>query len=284
MSVIDSHQHFWIQDESDYSWLVPDYGPIYRDFAPPDLRPHLRSAGVEGTIVVQAANSYKDTEYLLRLGKETDWIWGVVGWVPLTDPVETARKLDEDLLGEPLFCGIRHLNHEEPDASWLVRDDVLKGLKELEARETVFDVVAVYPNHLEHLPTIARSHEHLRIVLDHLGKPPGHAEDFDEWRQQLTRAAEFPNVYAKVSGLNTALGRREWTASDIMPPIEHALEVFGTNRLMYGSDWPVLLLAGDYQKVWSATISVLDRLGLSSVERRAVLGENAARVYRLREV
>lgn len=281
MSVIDSHQHFWIQDDSAYPWLVSDYGPIYRDFMPSDLEPDLQDAGVDGTIVVQAANSYEDTEFMLSQGRKTRWIWGVVGWVPLIDPAETARRLDEELLLQPLFCGVRHLNHEEPDPSWLVRDDVLSGLKELEARETAFDVVAVYPNHLEHIPTIARSLRQLRIVIDHLAKPPVSPQHFDEWRRQLSDAAAFPNVYAKVSGLNTALGGQEWTASDLRPPIEHALEVFGSERLMFGSDWPVLRLAGTYQNVWSATNSVLDDLGLSSAERAAILGDTATLVYRL---
>lgn len=284
MRIVDSHQHFWIQDTADYPWLIEEYGPIFRDFLPAELEPQLAAAGVTETVIVQAANTYKDTESMLAQAAEFDWATGVVGWVPLTDKAEAARKLDEAWLNHPAFCGVRHLNHEEDDPAWIVRDDVIAGLAELESRDLAFDVVAVFPEHLEHVPTIAKARPGLRIVIDHLAKPPIGSENMGVWKDQMSKAAHFPNVHAKVSGLNTAVGKEDWDAGDLVASIGHTLELFGVDRMMFGSDWPVAILAGTYQKVWDETVAALDLLGLNDNEQSAVLGETAVNVYRLGEL
>ena len=172
----------------------------------------------------------------------------MVGWVPLEDAAAAASALDDRYLAEPKYRGVRHLNHNEPDPDWLVRPDVVAGLRELEARRLVFEVVAVYPLHLGHVPTLAQACPDLRIVIDHLAKPPIASGDLDAWKRDLAAAAEHPNVFAKVSGLNTAADWATWTAEDLVEPIGHAIDVFGVDRLMAGSDWPVAILAGDYQR------------------------------------
>lgn len=278
--IVDSHQHFWDLEKVAYPWLVPAYGPIFRTFTPAELEPQLREAGIDRTILVQAADSFEDTDAMLAQAREHDWIAAVVGWVPLEDPAAAARALDERYLADPLFRGVRHLNHEEADPDWLVRPAVIEGLRVLQARGLVYEVVAVYPLHLGHVPTLARACPDLAIVIDHLAKPPIRDGDLAAWAADLRAAAAFPNVHAKVSGLNTAADWAAWRAEDLVPAIEVALEAFGPGRLMFGSDWPVAILAGDYARVWAETNGALDILGLEPAEREAILGGTAARVYR----
>jgi L-fuconolactonase len=277
--IVDSHQHFWDLEEVDYPWLVPEYGPIYRTFAPAELEPQLAAAGIDRTVLVQSANSYEDTDSMLRHAAAHEWIGAVVGWVPLEDATEAARVLDERYPANPWFKGIRHLNHEEADPDWLVRPAVIDGLKVLQERNLVFEVVAVYPLHLSHVPTLARTCPDLAIVIDHLAKPPIASGDYDAWTADLRVAAEHPNVHAKVSGLNTAADWETWTAVDLETSVGCALELFGPKRLLFGSDWPVAILAGDYAKVWRETNAVLDILGVSGTNRAAILGDNAASLY-----
>jgi L-fuconolactonase len=209
-----------------------------------------------------------------------DWIGAVVGWVPLEDAAAAARALDERYLADPVFKGIRHLNHDEADPDWLVRPAVLDGLEVLQARGLVYEVVAVYPLHLGHVPTLASALPDLAIVVDHLAKPPIRTGDLSAWKVDLRAAAAHPNVLAKVSGLNTTTADPDaWSGEDLVEAIGFAIEAFGVDRLMVGSDWPVAILAGDYAKVWAETRRAFDLLGLSTAERAALEGGTAARVY-----
>jgi L-fuconolactonase len=280
--IVDSHQHLWDLDKVEYPWLVPDYGPIYRTFKPDELAPQLAAAGIDRTVLVQSADSYQDTDSMLAHAAVHEWIGAVVGWVPLEDPGEAARALDSKYLANPWFKGIRHLNHEEADPDWLVRPAVIDGLKVLQERNLVYEVVAIHPLHLLHVPALADACPGLRIVIDHLAKPPIASRDYDAWKSDMLAAAEHPNVHAKVSGLNTAVAPANWEtwdAGDLLESVGFALEVFGPNRLSFGSDWPVAILAGDYAKVWSNTNAVLDNLGVSGADRAAILGDNAASLY-----
>ena len=155
--IVDSHQHFWDLDKVEYPWLVPAYGPIYRTFGPAELAPQLAAAGIDRTVLVQAANSYADTDAMLAQAAEHDWIGAVVGWLPLEDVREAAQMLDSRYAADPWFKGVRHLNHEEADPDWLVRPAVIDGLKLLQERGLVYEVVAVHPLHLGHVPTLARA-------------------------------------------------------------------------------------------------------------------------------
>ncbi len=276
--IVDSHQHFWNLDQVYYSWLVPSFGPIYRTFEPAELEPQLRAAGVERTVLVQSAGNFEDTEAMLAQADEHEWIGAVVGWVPLYAHKLAGDALDR-FMANPKFKGIRHLIHDEADPDWLVRPEVLDGLRILEERGLSYDVVAVFPQHLGHVPAVAQACPDLKIVIDHLAQPPIASGVYDTWKAELSAAAEHPNVYAKVSGLNTAADWETWTGADLVESIGHALEVFGADRLMFGSDWPVAILAGDYAKVWNETGVALDQLGVSDADRTAILGGTAAAFY-----
>jgi len=275
---IDAHQHFWNLDLVEYPWLGPQYGPIYRSYEPPELEPQLREAGIDRTVLVQAANSYADTDYMLEQADRYEWIGAVIGWVPLLEPDEAARALDR-YMQHPKFRGMRHLIHEEPDPDWVVQGSVIESLKLLAERDLIFEVVAVFPNHLKHVPTLAERVPNLRMVIDHLAKPPIKSGDLETWATQLAAAARYPNVSAKVSGLNTAADWESWSAADLKPSIDTALRQFGAERLMFGSDWPVCVLAGDYAKVWNETNRALDARAQAEID--AILGGTAARVYRI---
>ncbi len=275
---VDAHQHFWNLERVAYPWLSGADGPIFRTIEAPELEPQLREAGMDRTVLVQAANSAEDTAYMLEVADRYEWVGGVVGWVPLCDPDEAGRQL-ERLCRHPKFKGVRHLIHNEADPDWVVQDRVLAGLEVLASFGLPFDVVAVFPHHLRHVPTLAERVPGLRMVIDHLAKPPIRTREMEPWAGQLAAAAAYPQVYAKVSGLNTAADWETWGAADLLPYVEHALDVFGPGRLMFGSDWPVLTLAGDYARVWRETLAVLAPLGVQ--ERSQILGATAARFYGL---
>ena len=190
--IVDSHQHFWDLERVEYPWLVPEFGPIYRTFSPDELEPQLQAAGVDSTVLVQSANSFEDTDSMLAHAAERPWIGAVVGWVPLEDPSAAARALDERYLLDPHVRGIRHLNHAESDPDWLVRPAVLEGLRVLQARDLVYEVVAVHPLHLGHVPTLARALPDLTIVVDHLAKPPIASGDYDAWKAGPRRGGRPP--------------------------------------------------------------------------------------------
>ncbi len=279
MLKVDTHQHFWNLDEVAYPWLIPEYGPIYRNFAPEELAPQLAACGVDKTVIVQAMDSYADTDSMLKIAAEHDWVAAVVGWIPLHDPAEAARKLDE-YQQNPYFVGMRHLIHEESNGNWVVQKQVIESLGMLAERGLTFDVVAVFPGHLKHVPTLAEQVPDLKMVIDHLAKPPLDEADRADWRDQMAAAAQSPNVYAKISGLNTATSDFEnWTYEDIKPSIDYCIEQFGAERLMFGSDWPVAVLAGDYAKVWDETSKAI--ADLSEAERDAILGGTANSFYGL---
>jgi L-fuconolactonase len=276
---IDSHQHFWNLEKIAYPWLDPLFGSICRTIEAPELEPLVRAAGIDKTIIVQAMNSYADTEYMLQVAAEYDWVGGVVGWLPLNIPEVADTKLMQ-FTQNPYFKGVRHLIHEEKDPNWVIRDNVIEGLKVLAAYNMTFDVVAVFPNHLEHLPYLAEKIPNLKLVINHLAKPPIKDKQMGEWALQLAKAAEYPNVYAKVSGLNTAADWETWTADDIKPYIDYAMEKFGADRLMFGSDWPVANLAGDYARVWAETNKALEQYSRQEVD--AILGGTAASFYKIK--
>ncbi len=258
--------------------MRPGHEPIRRDFGPTDLEPLLRSTGITHTITVQAENSFADTNAMLARADEHPWIAAVVGWVPLLEPDAAARALDR-YLEHRAFRGVRHLVHDEADPDWLRRDGVRESLALLAERDLVFEIPAVFPRHLEHVPGLADATPQLKIVIDHLGKPPMDNDQLGPWATQLAAAAASENVYAKVSGLSAAADADGRPTADLRRCVEVALEQFGPERLMFGSDWPVCLLAGDYELAWDQTLQILE--GQPAVVRDALLGGTAARVYGL---
>lgn len=262
MPLIDAHQHFWDPHTVAYPWMDPADTVLYRHYAPEHLAPHLERHGIDGTVLVQSADSDEDTDAMFAVAAAFPAVLGIVGYVPLEDPARAAERLAE-LSARPGFAGIRALIHDQPDPDWLLQPAVVDGLRLLEQADVPFDLVAVLPRHLEVLLVLGELLPGLRVVVDHLAKPPfdgGGDGDSRRWRALLTAVAANPRVYAKVSGLYPPAG------TDLRPWVDHAVEAFGPERLMLGSDWPVAELAGGFDPVWSSLVEVVDGYGPAVAE------------------
>jgi L-fuconolactonase len=281
---IDAHHHLWNPERADYPWLTPELAPIDRAMEFDQLAPLLAATGIERTVVVQSSENDADTDYMLEAAETHSEIGAVVAWLPLDRPADAARRL-EAIAGHPAFRGVRCSINFEPDADWLLRADVGEGLSLLERRGIPFDVVSVRRRHLELVPILSERHPDLVLIIDHLSKPPiGRDRSWVAgWEGNLRAAAANPNVLAKVSGLFPA-GRdlADWTAEDVRPFLHVALEAFGADRLMWGSDWPIVELAGGYEKAWRELNDLFAEL--DALERAAILGDTAARAYRIEAV
>jgi L-fuconolactonase len=272
---VDAHHHLWDLASGLYSWPTPAEPAIHRSFSAAELASELRAAGIDRTVIVQVTDSVDDTESMLSVASEHPWIAGVVGWISLTDRRSAERQF-EAYRGR--INGIRHLIHGEPDPEWLVHPEVRPGLDLLSEVGLPFDVVAVFPNHLKLVPVVAARHPDLVLVIDHLAKPPFRSEGWDQWMTELRQAAAYPNVRAKVSGLDTAAGPG-WSVDELRPAWDVALEAFGPDRLMFGSDWPVCRLVSSYGDVVSATQALVSELSPS--EQGRIMGISAVETYRL---
>lgn len=272
--LIDAHQHFWELGRFDTRWLeTPEHQPIRRTFLPADLQPLLQAAGVTHSVFVQTQHDLEENRWALRLAAEHDWLVGVVGWIDLASDACEAQL--EEFLQHPKFVGVRHITQGEPDEDFIVRPDVLRGLQVLERRGVPFDLL-FYVQHLRHAQRLARELPGLKLVIDHLAKPHIKARELRGWEQDLRAAAKFPNVYCKLSGMVTEADWQAWQPGDLRPYVQIALEAFGPDRLMFGSDWPVCLLAGSYQRVLDA---LREALGPLSDEERAHIFHRTAREF-----
>ncbi|QDU63501.1 Amidohydrolase [Planctomycetes bacterium Pan216] len=274
--VIDAHQHFWRQSlPFNYEWLqAPELAAINRDYLPADLEPHLERTGVDRTIFVQTQHNLEENRWVLGLAENLDWMVGVVGWVDLAS--ETCEEQLLEFKNHPKFVGIRHVTHDEPDDDFIIRPDVLRGLKVLEKYRVPFDLL-FYVKHLRHTSLLARTLPELPMVIDHLAKPRIKDRVFDDWEEDFRQAAKFPNIYCKLSGMVTEADRSDWKPSDLKPYIEIALEGFGPERCLFGTDWPVCELAGTYEEVYAALTETID--ALSDTEKEQILGRTAAEFY-----
>jgi L-fuconolactonase len=255
MNVIDSHLHVWNLARADYPWLGPDLSPINVSLGLDDVHADLRTAGVDGVVLVQAADNSDDTRNMFAVADSAPEVLGVVAWAPLNDPEQTEQHIA--VLGaDARFVGIRVLIHDMADRDWISQPGPDAGLGVLATHDVPFDYVTSDPAALVHVPTICGRHPRLRIVIDHLAKPPvgGSETELQSWRELLAASAQYPQVHAKVSGLYPpATDRTVWTGSDLRRIIDVALELFGPDRLMIGSDWPVSVLAGGSGASWSAS-------------------------------
>jgi L-fuconolactonase len=277
--IIDAHQHVWDLAQAEYAWLGPEAGVLHRDFGMDDVAPEFAAAGVTGTVLVQSADNDEDTEHMFAVAEIAPIVHGIVGYVPLHEPERAAERLAE-LMKRPRFCGVRNLIHDRPDPQWLLRRDVDEGLGLLERAGVPFDVVGVLPEHLEAVLAISERHPDLDLVIDHLNKPPIGLADHEPWASLMTRVAANPRVRGKVSGLYSAIGDpSDWTVDAIRPILDHVLEAFGPDRLMYGGDWPVSLIAGGYARVWSGIDELLG--GLDAADRDLILAGTARSFYSL---
>jgi L-fuconolactonase len=274
---VDAHHHLWQTSVRRHDWLDgDDTAAIRRDYTPADLR--AAAPGIDATVLVQVLPDLDESIEFLATAAAEPLIAGVVGWIDLTgSPARDIERLRSAPGGE-LLAGIRHLVQAEPDPRWLERDDVLAGLAAVRDAGLVYDLLVV-PHQFPAAITAVRALPDLTFVLDHLGKPPVATGQLEPWATGLATLAREPNVVAKLSGLVTEADRQHWTPADLRPYAETALEAFGPDRLMLGSDWPVCLLAGTYAEVMAAADSFLE--GLTPAERDAVRGGTATRVYGL---
>lgn len=280
--ITDTHIHIWDFQRAEYAWLKDNTSILNRTYAIEELEEERKDVGITTGVLVQAANNFEDTDWMLTVAAGTDWIKGVVGWLPLTDPETTQKALEEKYGQNPLFKGVRHLIHDEADPGWLLQPAVLESLHLLAQRNIPFDVVGVLPVHIRTALRVAEQVPELRMVFDHLNQPPiSQKEKFGEWGELMRTAAGHPNFYAKISGLGTASGDPgNWNASTVRPYVEFVLEQFGVIRCFCGGDWPVSLLAGSYTKTWNNYKEIIDLLS-SNTEKEQLLYSNAKRFYSL---
>ncbi len=274
---IDSHHHLWRYSVEEFPWITPDMGGLKRDFMPQDLLPELQRSRVTGAVVVQARQTLEETRWLLDCARSTAWIRGVVGWAPVAT-VNFAAILDE-LLQFDKLKGLRHVIQDEPD-DFILGGDFNAGLASMLGTGLVYDVL-IHERQLPNAAEFVRRHPQQVFVLDHLAKPRVSARRMEPWRSNLKTLAVRQNVFCKVSGLTTEADWANWTTDELEPFLDAALEAFGPERLMVGSDWPVCLLATTYSRWWDAVQEWAQCL--SAAEQDALLGGTATEVYRLDE-
>jgi L-fuconolactonase len=274
--IIDSHQHFWQVGRFDYPWMSSEVEVLYRDYLPATLEPILKRCGVTNTVLVQASNSLAETRWLLSLADQYPFIAAVVGWVDLMSD-DVRLQLDE-FTKHPAFKGVRHLVESEPADYWLVQESVIAGLRSLASYGVTYDLL-VHPRHLKHVKTVAQRCPDLRLVIDHMAKPPIARGEIDEWSKEIKEVAGCQNIWCKLSGLVTEADLTKWRTDDLKPFVDKALESFGPRRLMFGSDYPVCLRAGSYERVLESFQSLLG--ALSDEDRSCIFAQNAAEFYKL---
>jgi L-fucono-1,5-lactonase len=272
---LDAHQHFWRYSRAEYGWIDERMSRIARDFLPANLAPALAAAGFDGCIAVQARASIAENESLLALAREHPFVRGIVGWVDLCAE-DVARDL-ERLAREPRFKGVRHAVQDEPDDRFLLRPDFQRGVERLAGSGLAFDLL-VHPRHLEVARRFVERHPGQTFVLDHLAKPAIARGERAPWERQFRALGGFPHVSCKVSGLVTEARWNDWKPEDFRFYLDVALETFGQERLLFGSDWPVCLLAAsDYRTVVELVEGWAEELPREA--RAALFGDNAARIY-----
>lgn len=274
---IDGHQHFWKADRGDYHWMTPAVPTLYRDYLPADLRPHLAKHGIDRTILVQAAQTVAETDFLLDLARDNDFIAGVVGWLDMESP-EFATQF-ERYRRNPKFIGIRPMLQDLPDDAWITRPAVLQSLRIIAEADFPFEFLT-FPRHLPYVAEALDKTGPMRAVIDHISKPEIKNHTLEPWKQLLQQLAQHETLFCKLSGMITEADHAHWTPEDLRPYIEHAVNCFGWDRVIFGSDWPVCLLAGSYDQVMNAVSDVL-RPRMNDEAERKLFGLNAMNFYKL---
>jgi L-fuconolactonase len=275
--IVDAHLHLWDLDRSEYAWITPAHGPLHTTITAQRARAELDACGVDRAVLVQAEDSVADTEFLLEVADRGEWVAGVVGWVRLDDPVTAAAQL-ERWVEHPAFRGVRHLVHDDPRDDFLALPAVRESLGLLARAGLPFDVPDAWPRHLPATAELAAALPELTIVVDHLGKPPAEPAAFAAWRRVLADVTGCANTVAKVSGLQVP--GTPFTVAGVRPAWEVALELFGPDRLMWGSDWPMTLLTAGYAGTWEIMAGLIGELAPG--EQEQLLAGTATRVYGLR--
>jgi len=278
MVVIDAHHHFWDPTRATYPWMTEALAPIRRRFGPEDLRPLLAANGVDQTILVQTRSSLDETREFLATAAQHDFIAGVVGWVDLTADVPKQLASLKAGSGGKKLVGIRHQVHDEADPEWLGRKDVRKGIAAVGKAGLAYDILVRTPE-LPAALALVKALPDMRFVIDHIAKPPIASGATSEWAARLKPLAEYPNVFVKLSGMVTEADWKRWTVRDITPYVSRVLEWFGPERCVFGSDWPVCLVAASYAHVIDACGQAIGDVPID--ERERIFGGNAMELYRL---
>lgn len=271
---IDAHQHFWHYNPAEHVWMTDAMSCLKRDLLPHDLRPLLEETGFDGTVAVQARQNLEETEWLLDLSDEHEFIKAVVGWVDLRSP--KAEDQLEAFSRHPNLKAVRHVVHDERSDRFMLQQEFLRGLGLLAKFGLAYDLL-LFARHIPVAVEVVERFPEQRFVLDHLGKPDIKSRTFTPWDRDIERLASFPNVFCKLSGMVTEAAWNEWTYDDFVPAMDRVLDAFGPDRVMIGSDWPVCTLSGTYEETMDI---VTDYLGKFSSEiGDKVLGQNAASFY-----
>ncbi|MGL1920733.1 MAG: amidohydrolase family protein [Hyphomicrobiales bacterium] len=274
MKRIDAHQHFWQLSRGDYDWLTPALGVIHRDFSAGDLKPLIDDAKIDGTIIVQAASTVAETEYMLSIAAQNEWVYGVVGWVDML--ADDASDVIKRLAKNPKLVGIRAAIEGDDDHDWILQPQLAPAIQTLIDLNLTFDCQGrVWL--LKNLFKFFKIYPDLRCVIDHCAKPLIKDQVMQPWADEIAEIAQNTNVYCKLSGLSTEAKHHEWTKADIAPYAAHTLKQFGANRVMFGSDWPVVNLGADYKSWHEAVTSFTSEM--TSAEKDAIFGGTAANFY-----
>jgi L-fucono-1,5-lactonase len=278
MTVIDAHQHFWWHARRAHSWPPAAGSTLDRDFTPQDLEVELRRAGVDGTVLIQSLNDTEETEEYLDLADGLDWVRGVVGWIALDRAAETEAAI-ERLRARGKLVGFRHLLRFEAAPDWLQHPDVLRSLELIARAGLVFELVPINPSQYAQMLAIAARLPDLRLIINHLGRPPIPEQGWEPWASFMRDAAGHANVAIKLSTGVAMIAGWRWSTEALRRYVDHVIACFGPDRMLAASNWPVILIAGEYQEVWGGITELVS--GLSAPERALILGGTAERVYRL---
>ncbi len=276
MTIIDTHHHFWKYSAAEYGWINDEMKTIRRDFLPADLKKTLDDAGVSGAVSVQARTTVEESDWLLSMAEKHDFLRGVVGWVPLTE--SDVEKHLERLAQHKKFKGVRHVIQGEPDDNYILRPDFNAGVKKLLKYKLRYDIL-IFERHLKPSIRFVDQHPNQMFILDHVAKPKIKERILSPWREDMIALGKRPNVYCKLSGMITEADWKKWSSADLAPYLDTALQAFGPKRLLFGSDWPVMLVAGQY-KPWVELIKQTIKR-YSTAEQEQILAKNAIEAYGL---
>jgi len=274
---IDAHQHFWRYNADEYGWIDDSMSSLRRDFGPADLKLELDRAGFHGSIAVQARQSLEETRWLLELAASSPLILGAIGWVDLQSP--DVREQLQDFAGNPKLVGVRHVLQGEPDDRLMLRPEFLRGIGALEEFDLAYDIL-IHPRHLPVATEFVQHFPRQRFVLDHLAKPLIKSGSIHPWEDGMRQLAQFPNVYCKLSGMVTEADWQSWKPEHMKPYVDIALQCFGPDRVMIGSDWPVCTVAASYAQTMNVVLNYFAKY--SANVQDAVLGGNAQRFLKLK--
>lgn len=274
---VDAHQHYWKISRDDYGWITPDLPRLYRNFLEDDLLPDLHACQISKTIVVQAAPTIEETDFILSLSEQSETIAGVVGWLDLDDP--SYKKQLERFQQHPKFVGIRVMIQDMEDETTILQQHYVDAFSYFEQIDLPIDLL-VTSNQLEAVCQLLKQTS-IRAVIDHMAKPEIAQGITEPWKQQMAEIAQYPNIYCKISGMVTEADHQSWRQEDFIPYVHHIVDVFGPNRLMYGSDWPVCLLAASYTDVHDICEATLPT-NLTTQQRKNIFGQNAIDFYKVK--